>query len=266
MRNRAAFAIGAALILMGVLLLVNTFIPTSWPLIFLAIGGVLAFTALAGRVPGLWIPATIHSMLGLIFLWQVNLGDYTSWLYVWPLIPGSVGLGMLIAGWVGMPGKRARWFGSVFFLEGLAFTAFGWWLNTQGWMSWPLIPAGLGWMFLLAAVLTRSGGLAIPGTIIGGLGAILYWQNSSNTWTSWSYVWTLVPGLVGLGFLLANLFGLRSRHLRVIGSYFVFWSLLFFAIFAAFFGDDIFILRFWPVLIVASGIWLLVRAFTNRAK
>ena len=266
MRNRAALASGAVLILLGVLLMINILVPTTWPLILVAIGGVLFFAALAGRLPGLMISASINTILGCIFLWQAAQGDYSSWLYVWPLVPGSVGLGMLVAAWMGMPGRRARFFAWVFLILSLLFTALGWWLNTQGWLSWPMIPTGLGLLFLLTALMTQTGGLAIAGTILAGVGGLLYWQNASGNWASWAYSWALIPGFVGLGFLIANLCGLRSRPLRIAGVYFIFWSLLFFAIFAAFFGRDLQVLQYWPALIILLGIWLLARAFTGRAK
>lgn len=264
MRNRTTLAIGASLILLGVLFFINQILPNTWPLILVAVGVVLLVIAVVARIPGLAVSGVINLVLGGIFLWQASTNNYASWMYVWPLVPGSVGLGLIVAGWLGMPGGKARWFAWIFFLEGLAFTALYAWLHAGNWLTWPLIPAGLGAMFLLAAVLTRAGGLAIPGTILGGVGAILYWQNTSGNWASWSYVWALIPGLVGLGFVLATLFGVRSRGLLVTGLYFIFWALLFFAIFAAFFGSDIAILRYWPVFIILLGGWLLARSLIKR--
>ena len=41
--------------------------------------------------------------------------------------------------------------------------------------AWPLILIGIGGLFLFAATQYRVGGLAIPGSIIGGLGLLLGW-------------------------------------------------------------------------------------------
>jgi hypothetical protein len=266
MRNRGTLAIGASLILLGVLFFINQLVREAWPLTILAVGLILLVAALIGRVPGLAIPGVINSMLGLIFLWQTTQAGYNTWLYVWPLVPAAVGLGMIIAGWIGMPGRQARFFAWVLFLEGLAFTALGWWLDGLGLLSWPLIIGGLGVMFLLTAFITRAGGMAIPGTILAGLGALFFWQNSSGDWASWAYTWALVPGMVGLGFILASLSGIRSRGLAVVGAYFIFWALLFFAIFAAFFGQNMEILRYWPLLLILLGLWLLGQSFIRRSR
>jgi len=78
-----------------------------------------------------------------------------------------------------------------------------------GYIFWPFILVGIGGVFLLSALLTRTGGLAIPGCILLGLGGIFYYQSMTNDWASWSYIWTLIPGFVGVGVILA---GLLSRN------------------------------------------------------
>ena len=60
--------------------------------------------------------------------------------------------------------------------------------------AWALIPIGFGVAFLLAAVIHRVGGLAIPGAILSGVGALLLWQSWTGWWASWLYVWPLVVG------------------------------------------------------------------------
>ena len=71
--------------------------------------------------------------------------------------------------------------------------------------AWPFPIIGVGLIFLLAAILSRTGGLAIPACIIGGIGGILYYQNLTGAWDSWAYLWTLIPGFVGVGTLLRGL-------------------------------------------------------------
>jgi len=56
--------------------------------------------------------------------------------------------------------------------------------NIFGYIYWPFIVIGVGAAFLLAAILTRTGGLAIPGCIVGGIGGILYYQAISGDWAN----------------------------------------------------------------------------------
>ncbi len=39
----------------------------------------------------------------------------------------------------------------------------------------------------------------MPSIIVGGIGGILAYQDYTGHWESWSYLWTLIPGFVGLG-------------------------------------------------------------------
>ncbi len=68
--------------------------------------------------------------------------------------------------------------------------------------SWPLIILAVGAVFFASGLGSRAAGLVIPGTIIAGIGGILFWQNATGRWFSWAYVWTLIPGFVGLGLLV----------------------------------------------------------------
>jgi len=65
---------------------------------------------------------------------------------------------------------------------------------------WPLFVAVPGLVFLYFAYSgdKNVAGLAVPGTVITGTGLILFYQNITNNWASWAYVWTLYPLFVGL--------------------------------------------------------------------
>jgi hypothetical protein len=59
-------------------------------------------------------------------------------------------------------------------------------------------------------------GLAIPGGIVTSVGLILAFQDSTNTYASWSYAWALVaPGSVGVSILL---YGLLHRRLDLLDA------------------------------------------------
>ena len=125
--------------------------------------------------------------------------------------------------------------------------------------SWPviilLVAAGL----LVIGLLAGAPDMAVPAFIVGGIGGILYYQNTYQDWGSWSYMWTLIPGFSGLGMMVAWLFGARDRYsirsaLDALGTSFVL-----FAIFGAIFGAFKQLGNYWPVLLIAAGVLLALR-------
>ena len=42
-------------------------------------------------------------------------------------------------------------------------------------------------------LLTGQPGMLVPACIVGGIGGMLYWQNLTGDWASWSYSWSLIP-------------------------------------------------------------------------
>ena len=68
---------------------------------------------------------------------------------------------------------------------------------------WPIIPLGVG-ICLFFGGLLGSAELLVPGTIVSGVGTILYYQNSTNNWDHWQ-LWLLVPVFVGVGTILSML-------------------------------------------------------------
>ncbi len=132
-------------------------------------------------------------------------------------------------------------------------------------LDWPWIVLGVGLVFLLFAVLTRTGGLAIPGTIISGIGGILYYQNLTGSWETWQFAWTLIPGFVGIGLAVAALIS-PQEHGDVWQS-----SLILLVIsailFVAFGGSSL--LGFnsrlvWPALTIGVGLFMLIRGIMRK--
>lgn len=105
--NRLVTTASLILVGLGVLSLVLNFIlgwamNVSLPLVTLMLGG--AFFFLAGALVQEWtwadllyIPASLLTVLGLIFLVDVITGDWNSWAYAWLLLVAGLGLGMLLA-------------------------------------------------------------------------------------------------------------------------------------------------------------------------
>lgn len=125
--------------------------------------------------------------------------------------------------------------------------------------EWPLLIIGVGLVFFVSSVLVRAPGLAIPGAIISGIGAILYYQNVSGDWDSWAYAWTLIPGFVGVGVLVSNFF--EGRFLRGFREGFgmIAFSAIMFTIFGAFLGGPQILGDYWPILLVLAGLWMVVK-------
>ena len=146
------------------------------------------------------------------------------------------------------------WFLAVQFMPGL-----------QAWFSWPWIIIGVGVVMLLIGLLSGVPDLAVPACIIGGIGGLLYWQNATGNWDSWSYAWSLIPGFVGVGIILSGLFGGKVLKSLREGGNLILISLILFVIFAAFLGGPNLLGDYWPVLLILLGLWVLIRSlFRSR--
>ena len=79
----------------------------------------------------------------------------------------------------------------------------------QNWLAdnftWPMYTIGAGLIVFLIGLLTGAPGMSVPAAIIAGIGGILYYQNQTDDYGSWSYIWALIPGFVGVGTILAGL-------------------------------------------------------------
>ncbi len=130
--------------------------------------------------------------------------------------------------------------------------------------GWPWIMLIIGGIFVIGALIGRMGGLMIPGIILLTLGGIFTYQVNTGNWESWAYVWALLPAAAGLGMILGGLFDIELRHLRRVGITMVLGGLILFAIFAGFFGLNPSILRFWPVLLILLGLFVLFQSVRSR--
>jgi hypothetical protein len=130
--------------------------------------------------------------------------------------------------------------------------------------QWPIIVIGVGVLLFLLGLILRTPGLSIPACIVGGIGGILYWTNFTGDWVNWAYLWTLIPGFVGFGIILATLLGGEDKNgykdglrlLLISASLFIFFFLLLS-------GQGYFI-RYWPVLLILIGCWILIKAIFRR--
>lgn len=134
--------------------------------------------------------------------------------------------------------------------------------------EWPLWLVIGGTGLLVLGLLVGAPGMAVPACIVAGIGGILYYQNASGDWSSWSYMWTLIPGFAGIGEILSGLLGEDLKKSLRQGFNSLLASIVLFAIFGSFFGAwDILgkYADYAPIAILfVLGIWLIVRGFLRR--
>jgi hypothetical protein len=133
-------------------------------------------------------------------------------------------------------------------------------------LSWPFIVIGVGVVFLLVALLTWTPGLAVPACIIGGIGGILYWQNSTGHWATWAYAWTLIPGFVGVGVFVSALMEGRPLKGLVEGGWPILISLVLFFLFGSFLGGLPWLGPYWAVLLIVVGVLVLLKPLVGLGR
>jgi hypothetical protein len=147
------------------------------------------------------------------------------------------------------------WFLSVQIFPGLKDFAYGR-------ITWPMAIIGAGVLIGLIGLMTWVPGLLIPACIVGGIGGLLYWQNATGNWESWSYAWALIPGFVGTGIVISGLMR-GDRRAMIGGGWTIFNSLVLLAIFGSFLGGGR-LWQYWPVLLILLGVLFLVQNLFRR--
>jgi len=135
-----------------------------------------------------------------------------------------------------------------------------------GAFSWPYIIIGVGVVFLVIALATWTPGLTVPACIIGGIGGILYWQNQTGAWDTWSYAWALIPAFSGVGVFLNETMEGRPIKGIVDGGWPILIGLLLFFLFGSFFGHLPWLGPWWAVVLIVIGVLVLLRPLVRRGK
>ena len=146
-------------------------------------------------------------------------------------------------------------------LLGKLFQNFNFW-NT----FWPFIIIGVGLLFFVGMFAGGKSvsGLAIPGSIVTTIGLMLFYQNITNHWESWSYGWTVILVAVGVGIFIMGAWG-QNESQRAAGLRVLRIGLIMFIIFGAFFelvftAGRPFGLRsiVFPVALILLGLYLVL--------
>lgn len=151
-RRRSSLAGGLILILLGAWFLAIQWLPGlqvwfSWPWIIIGVGAFLLLIGLLTRVPDMAIPACIVGGIGGLLYWQNATGDWGSWAYAWALIPGFVGVGIILSGLLGGKTRQSvREGGGLIITSLVLFTVFGAFLGGPNLLGdyWPVLLILLG--------------------------------------------------------------------------------------------------------------------------
>jgi hypothetical protein len=136
--------------------------------------------------------------------------------------------------------------------------------------DWPVWVMLSGAAILFIGLLVGAPGMAVPACIVAGVGGILYYQHTivHDDYASWAYLWTLFPGFVGIGSVLAGLLGEDIKHSLRSGLNMIVISLVLFVIFATLLGGWTILGQYSayaPIaLLFILGLWFLVRGIIRR--
>jgi hypothetical protein len=153
--------------------------------------------------------------------------------------------------------------GILLILIGAWFAALQFWPGLRAWfnieVTWPLFIVAVGFILLVVGLVTASPGLAIPACIVGGIGGLFYWQATTGNWESWAFAWALIPSFVGVGVLLSSILeGRTAKGVRE-GGWLILIGIVLFVIFGSVFGEMAWLGPYWPLLLVAFGLLLVVQ-------
>lgn len=160
MRKGSSAVFGLILVAIGLLFLLPQLFPQlegvlslgrNWPFLLVGLGGVFILAGLAAAPP-LMVPGSIIAGIGGILVYQNLSGDWASWAFAWALIPGFVGVGMVLMGLRSRELRHSvRHGGTLLLTSLLLFFVFAAFFNGMGDIGryWPgaLIVAGV-WMLV----------------------------------------------------------------------------------------------------------------------
>ena len=167
--RRATAVFGIILILVGLFFAVLQLVPGlrewldlyfAWPLLIIGFAVFLLVVGLLSGIPAMVVPASIFGGIGGLLYWQNATNNWQSWAYAWNLIPGFVGVGLVLLG-LASPKERkgigtGLWMilisAVLFFVFGSLFGAFvgGWSLLAT---YWPVLVILFGVLSLVEALM-----------------------------------------------------------------------------------------------------------------
>lgn len=134
--------------------------------------------------------------------------------------------------------------------------------NSVDWgFLWPFIIIGIGALFFAAMFAGGKGaaGFAIPGSIVGGIGLVLLYQNIMQRWESMSYFWTFIIFFVGAGIYIMGWYSGDAGQKKS-GAGVMKVGLIMFVIFGTFFEMifSSFNNLVFPILLILLGAYMII--------
>ena len=115
---------------------------------------------------------------------------------------------------------------------------------------WPLIIIGVGLLFLVGFFVNRNNyGLLMPAMILLIVGTLFLYLERT-TWTNMNHLWPIFILAPGVGFFFMYFFGPPNNNLWIPGTILIVISVIFLA-------GEWTILRYWPVILILLGIYLI---------
>ena len=135
---------------------------------------------------------------------------------------------------------------------------------TSLYMVYPLNIVAIGALIFLVGLVVGATSMSIPAAIVAGIGGILYYQKMSGDYSSWMFLWTLIPGFAGIGEMLSGLLSRNSFKLRA-GANSLLASGFLSLIFASIFGRMTILGPYGlPAILIVIGVWIVVRGLWKR--
>jgi hypothetical protein len=159
--------------------------------------------------------------------------------------------------------------GAAAFLVQAAGFQLGELVGRDGWPFLVIIP-GLVMLAATTIVPRPNGvGLAIAGAIVTTVGGILLYQNASDNWESWAYVWVLIPTAAGVAMTVyGTAIGhdglvLTGSRVALIGAVLFLAGMWFFGSLFSYGEVPIDLGEWWPVVPILIGGAIVLSAFGN---
>ncbi len=125
----------------------HIFGPDTWPLIIIGVGAAFLLAGLVLGAGGFLIPGSIITGVGTLLAYQNLTGNWASWAYAWPLMPGLVGVGLFLGSLID-PGMRdSRKVG--LYMASIGFIVFA--------VMWALFTASINLNYLWPVILILVG-------------------------------------------------------------------------------------------------------------
>ena len=137
--------------------------------------------------------------------------------------------------------------------------------------EWPVNMLFIGGVIFILGLVLGQPGMSVPAAIVAGLGGIFYYQDATGNFASWSYMWALIPGFIGVGTMVAGLLGENTAQNLKHGLNMVVISAVLFLVFSSFFGGWELLGNYGPsILLILLGLWVLgsglFRTFRNKGE